>query len=971
MNVHRFFAAVLLLCAWSLCHAATTQYYYDDLGRIVQAVRSDGAVFQYQYNANGNVLAINRIGASTLSISGFAPSIGHAGTSVTIFGTGFSAVPASNQVRFGSVVATVSTATSTKLTVTVPLGAVTAPITVTVAGDSTTSAMNYVVRLPTILSFSPVAAAPGAPVTINGVNLNLVPGQTTVAVGSTPVTVVSATNTQVVFNAPAQGSALIHLNTPYGNTSTTSKLIIVPPAVGAANVVASAEISPGGAGQSISIPQPGKSGLFLFEAVQDQWLTVSMPQFVATPSNTSVSYALFSPSHALLLSGMLGSNQRTLFLPKIPATGAYVLSFVPNTGTVQLTARLDVDGVVPIDNGTLTSATDIAGQPKRVVFAATAGDSFGLAVTGQSMSLPGSISYTVNSPTGQFGCNLSAAPGCQAELANLPITTTYTIIVAPSVNATMGFTLRLTRHATGTLQIGTPVSLNLAPGQYADLAFTATAGQSLAIDVTSIASTPAGKPVRLQAYTASGTSLGQLLSSNWPTLNMTALPAGTHRLHVFTQDAASASMQLRIVSADAGAVPIDSGTLSFTSTLPGQVGVATFTATAGDSLGLAITNLTMSPSGNVTFSVIAPNGGSSGGIGCSMTPSPGCQLELANLLLTGTYRIVATPSVVATMSYTLRLTRHATGTLQIGTPQTLNLAPGQYADFTFTATANQSLAVGAASIASTPSGKPVRLQVFAANGTSMGQTLSSTWPTVSLTSLAAGTYRLHLFCHDAASVSMQLALGSADVGTVPIDSGTVSFTSTVPGQNGIATFTATAGDDVGLAVTNETMWPAGSVQFTVYAPNGGSVGGINCSSSASPGCQVELRDLPLTGSYRIVASPSVVATMSYTLRLTRHATGTLTLGTPFSLSLQSGQYALMSFTATAGQSGSISIGSIATTPTGKLIGLRVYAPNGNQVGFSFSATAPSVNLSNLAAGTYTVFILGADAAPATMGVTLQ
>ena len=69
MNVHRYLAAILLLFAWSAGHAATTQYYYDDLGRIVQAVRSDGAVFQYQYDANGNVLAINRISASSVSIA--------------------------------------------------------------------------------------------------------------------------------------------------------------------------------------------------------------------------------------------------------------------------------------------------------------------------------------------------------------------------------------------------------------------------------------------------------------------------------------------------------------------------------------------------------------------------------------------------------------------------------------------------------------------------------------------------------------------------------------------------------------------------------------------------------------------------------------------------------------------------------------------------------------------------------------
>jgi YD repeat-containing protein len=974
MNVHRCLAAMLLLLfVWALGHAATTQYYYDDLGRVVQALRSDGAVFQYQYDANGNVLAINRIVASTLSISGFAPSIGHAGTSVNIFGTGFSATPANNQVRFGAVTATVSAATSTRLTVTVPLGAVTAPITVSVAGTATTSAMNYVVRLPGILSFSPAAAAPGAPVTITGVNLNLVPGQTTVSVGSTPVTVVSVTNTQVVFNTPAQGSALVHVNTPYGNISTASKLIIVPPAVGAANVVTSAEIVAGDpGGENLSLPQAGKYGLFVFEAVQDQYLTVSLTQRVGTPSNTSISFVLYSPSHSVLLTGTFGTNQRTLFLPKIPATGAYVLSLRPNSGTVQLTARLEVDQMVPVDSGTLTSTTDIAGAPKRVIFAATAGDNLGLAITGQTSSVPGNVSYGVNGPAGQFACITAASPGCQQELPNLPYTGTYTIIAAPAAStATMGFTLRLTRHTSGTLQIGTPQTLNLGSGQYADLTFTAAAGQSLAVDVTSLTSVPAGKAVRMQAYAENGTGLGQALSSTWPSLTLTALPAGTHRVRVFTHDAATASMQFRLASADVGVVPIDNGTVSFTSTLPGQSGVATFTATAGDSLGLAVTNVTSTPFTNIVFTIYAPNGGTSGSVGCDMADSPGCQVELPNLPLTGTYRIVAAPNVVAAMGFTLRLTRHATGTLSIGTPQTLNLAPGQYANFTFTAAANQSLAVSATSIVSTPAGKPVRLQIFAPNGTSMGSTLTSTWPSLTVTAATAGTYRLYLLERDAAPASMELTLGSADVGTVPIDSGTVSFTSTAFGQSGIATFSAAAGDDVGLAVTNVSMSPTGTVVFTMYGPTGTLIGTLNCSSAASPGCQHELRNVPLTGTYRIVSTPSMAATIGYTLRLSRHVTDPLVVGTPYSLSLQPGQYTLLTFNATAGQARSVSASSIATTPAGKQIGLRVYAPAGNQVGQSFSTTAPSVTVSNPVTGTYTVLFFSADAAPATMGVTLQ
>jgi YD repeat-containing protein len=217
MNVHRYLAALVLLLVGSFCHAATTQYYYDDLGRIVQAVRSDGAVFQYQYDANGNVLAINRISASSVSIAELTPRSGHASSSVTNSGTGFSTTPSQNTVTFnGGAHGTVTSATATRLTVTIPQTAQDGPVSVTVSSTTATSAMSFTVRRPTILSFAPAGVAPGGQVTITGTNLNLVPGQTTVSVGATSTTVVSATNTKLVFTAPTVGSGVIHVNTPYG-----------------------------------------------------------------------------------------------------------------------------------------------------------------------------------------------------------------------------------------------------------------------------------------------------------------------------------------------------------------------------------------------------------------------------------------------------------------------------------------------------------------------------------------------------------------------------------------------------------------------------------------------------------------------------------------------------------------------------------------------------------------------------------
>ena len=76
-------------------------------------------------------------------ISSFAPVSGPVGTTVTINGSGFSATPSANNVYFGAVKATVSAATATALTVTVPLGATYQPITVTINGFTAASAYPF------------------------------------------------------------------------------------------------------------------------------------------------------------------------------------------------------------------------------------------------------------------------------------------------------------------------------------------------------------------------------------------------------------------------------------------------------------------------------------------------------------------------------------------------------------------------------------------------------------------------------------------------------------------------------------------------------------------------------------------------------------------------------------------------------------------------------------------------------------
>ncbi|MFC3561504.1 MBG domain-containing protein [Pedobacter jamesrossensis] len=84
-------------------------------------------------------------------ITSFSPSSGPVGTSVTINGTNFNSTKASNMVFFGATRATVTGATESSLTVTVPVGATFQPISVL---NSNTQLTGYS-AMPFIVTFSP------------------------------------------------------------------------------------------------------------------------------------------------------------------------------------------------------------------------------------------------------------------------------------------------------------------------------------------------------------------------------------------------------------------------------------------------------------------------------------------------------------------------------------------------------------------------------------------------------------------------------------------------------------------------------------------------------------------------------------------------------------------------------------------------------------------------------------------------
>src|SRR5665213_1862259 len=85
-------------------------------------------------------LLVTRVMAQAPTITSFSPASGPVGTPVTITGTNFNATKTSNIVFFGATMATVTAATTTSLTVTVPTGATYQPISVL---NGTTALIGY------------------------------------------------------------------------------------------------------------------------------------------------------------------------------------------------------------------------------------------------------------------------------------------------------------------------------------------------------------------------------------------------------------------------------------------------------------------------------------------------------------------------------------------------------------------------------------------------------------------------------------------------------------------------------------------------------------------------------------------------------------------------------------------------------------------------------------------------------------
>src|SRR6266571_3145400 len=285
------------------------------------------------------------------TITGFTPASGPVGTAVTITGTNFDPVASNNEVKFNGVLATVTSASATSLTATVPSGATTGSITVTTRGGTATIATNFtVITSPVITGFTPTSGPVGTAVTITGANFDAsVPSNNIVRFNGTQAIISTVTSTSITTTVP-QGATTgpITVTTPQGTaTSAESFTVIVP-----LPSITGFSPSQGKAGTNVTItgqnfdPAPANNQV-RFNGVSGAVLSATSTTLIATVPPTAT-------SGFITVTTASGTAQSATSLGVIAITA---FSVTPALATLPVGATQQVRAIATFSDGTTLDVT--------------------------------------------------------------------------------------------------------------------------------------------------------------------------------------------------------------------------------------------------------------------------------------------------------------------------------------------------------------------------------------------------------------------------------------------------------------------------------------------------------------------------------------------------------------------------------------------------------------------------------------
>jgi hypothetical protein len=260
------------------------------------------------------------------TITNAVPAIGGTGQPVSIYGANFGSTQGTSTVKFNGTSAAVTFWSNIYIAVSVPSGATTGNLVVTV-GSTSSNAVPFIVSLaPVITSLSPPIGPVGASVTIAGSNLGAIQGTSTVTFNGTPASPTSWSSAAIVVTVPTGASTGIVVVT-VGGVSANSIVFTVTSGPGITSISPTA----GPATTSVTI-----TGMNLGSTQGTS--TVTLNGVAATPSSwNSTTIVVPVPAGAItgnivVTVGGVSSNPILFQVTNIPAISTLSL----NAGPVQM-----------------------------------------------------------------------------------------------------------------------------------------------------------------------------------------------------------------------------------------------------------------------------------------------------------------------------------------------------------------------------------------------------------------------------------------------------------------------------------------------------------------------------------------------------------------------------------------------------------------------------------------------------------
>jgi YD repeat-containing protein len=734
---------------------------------------------------------------------------------------------------------------------------------------------------------------------------------------------------------------------------------------------------------NMSLSTVGQPAELSFIAAAGETLSLNLAGLSTTPAGVSTVATVFNSSGDAVAGTTAIGSGLTFNMPTLPAGNysVWITSQYPATSSMQVTLQ-PRQGGAPADGVSTTFSAPANGQYAYFDFSGTAGEAVSVALTNVSLapSSPSSYMFYVIKPDGlalNWNSCVAGGAGCIIHTRKLPMTGTYRVEVRPNGYNAISGTITITRPATGTLSASVPYNLSTsAMGQPAALTFQVDAGDTVALNISSLVTTPANTTVVVSLFDPAGNQLsagGSIVASGM-TMNLTNLAGGIYTVWITPQTPATSSMQITLHPGIGG--PIEEGVpTSFSIPARGQSAYFRISGTAGEAIGVALTNTVLTPTTPTQhlLYLVQPDGQVLTWTNCWST-SPGCELAHRALPLSGTYLIEVRPNGFNAISSTITVTKGVRQYLSTSTPLNLSLSPvGRPALLTFSAVPSQTFAIEVAGTSTVPSNTAMSMTVFDQNGTQIGTSvsLSASTSTLNLPYLSTGAYSVWIVPQFPATSTLQVTL-HPQAGGLLQDGVPLSFSAAAPLQNAYFEFDAVAGDSIGAALTGVSFNPSNNPQFMLYLyqPNGAQLNWTNCS--ASTGCAVRHRSLPVSGRYRIEADvhPNWSTRISGTLTASKGLTGTLIAGTPQTINLTpTGRPALLTFTLPSAQVVSMVFSGISTTPAGGTLAAEIFSSAGTTLASGSSTAGFTLTTATLSAGTYKVWIY--PSTPLTSSVTVS